>query len=101
MKTHVCHFNGHFPDKPGPASCLLDSQPPVILTLVSAQGRPKQFRPTGTWAAMPSRHISCHDNNPRGKAERYIMGRTPTEALPAIQPNSIKALKVTNIGGSR
>jgi len=39
--THTHRFNGHFPGKPGLASCPLDSQSPVILILSILTGQAK------------------------------------------------------------
>ena len=40
--TH-CHFNGHFPRKPGLAGCPLDSQSVVILILSILTGQTKSL----------------------------------------------------------
>jgi len=43
-QTHMHRFNGHFPSKPGLASCSLDSQSPVILILSMLPRQAKTLR---------------------------------------------------------
>ena len=43
-KSHIHHFNGHFPGKPGLAGCSLDSQSPVILSILTGQAETLHIR---------------------------------------------------------
>ena len=81
---HTHRFNGHFPGKPGLASCPLDSQSPVILILSILTVRQNSSYPHDTLDCTLLIYINQH---PKGFWSRSIYR---LDALPVAQPTASK-----------